>query len=179
MTLAEFLTWENQQPQRHEFYRGETYGMAGGTARHNRLILNLASRVGAHLDGTQCQVFATSMKVQIPEGVMYPDLMAICGTADAGDEQIMPNPMLIIEVLCPSTKGYDKHGKFTLYRTLASLREYVLIDPVTGQIEVYTRSGGAEWSLTDQTQAAVLTLSSIDCMLPLELVYKGVEVQVV
>lgn len=72
MTLTEFLEWEEQQIERHEFYRGETFAMAGETARHNRVILNLASRMGDHLDGTHCQVFAASMKVQIADGVLYP-----------------------------------------------------------------------------------------------------------
>ena len=63
MTLADFLTWEEHQSERHEFFRGETFAMVGGTARHNRVILNLASRIGDHLDGTACQVFAENMKV--------------------------------------------------------------------------------------------------------------------
>ena len=70
ITLAEFLAWEEQQTDRHEFYRGETFAMVGGTARHNRVILNLAGRIGDHLDGTPCQVFAENMKVQPAEGVV-------------------------------------------------------------------------------------------------------------
>ena len=129
MSVDEFLAWEEHQPERHEFYLGETFAMVGGTARHNRVILNLASRIGDHLDGTSCQVFAENMKVQITEGILYPDVMVTCGKAEAGDEQTVSDPKLIIEVLSPSTRGYDKRDKFILYRTLASLREYVLIDP--------------------------------------------------
>ena len=129
MTLTEFLEWEEHQAERHEFYRGETFAMAGETARHNRVVLNLASRMGDHLDGTPCQVFAASMKVQIADGVLYPDVMVTCAKADAGDELTVTDPRLIIEVLpalSASTKGCDKRDKFILYRTLASLREYVL-----------------------------------------------------
>jgi len=175
MTLTEFLAWEDLQPERHEFYRGETYAMVGGTARHNRVVLNLASRIGDHLDGTPCQVFAENMKAQLSEGVLYPDLMVTCGKAGAGDEQTITDPKLIIEVLSPSTKGYDKRDKFILYRTLPSLREYVLIDPSKRQVEVFTFAEAGTWLLTDQTNAGVLTLGSIDCKLPLELVFKGVE----
>ena len=174
LTLADFLTWEEQQPQRHEFFRGETFAMVGGTARHNRVILNLASRIGDHLDGTACQVFAENMKVQIPDGVLYPDVLVTCGKAEAGDEQIVSDPRLIVEVLAPSAGGYDKRDKFILYRTLASLREYALIDPVKRQVEVFTWAEGGTWTLTDQTAANVLTLSSIDCKLAMELVFKGV-----
>ena len=176
MSLAEFMAWENAQPDRHEFYRGETFAMVGGTARHNRVILNLASRIGDHLDGTPCQVFAENMKVQLAdEGVLYPDVLVTCGKAEAGDEQVVTDPKLIIEVLSPSTKGYDKRDKFILYRTLASLREYVLIDPVKRQIEVFTLAEAGAWLLTDQTKADALSLASIDCRLPTELVFKGVE----
>lgn len=175
MSLAEFLAWEELQPERHEFSMGETFAMVGGAARHNRVILNLASRIGAHLDGTGCQVFAENMKVQIGEGVLYPDVMVTCGKPDAGDEQTVSDPKLIIEVLSPSTKGYDKRDKFILYRALASLREYVLIDPLQRQVEVFTLASGASWLLTDQTHSGALSLSSIDLKLPMEWVFKGVE----
>lgn len=173
MTLAEFLVWEGQQPERHEFYRGETFAMAGGSARHNRVVLNLASRIGDHLDGTSCQAFATSMQVLIADAVLYPDVMVTCDKADAGDEQTVTDPRLIIEVLSPGTTGFDQRNKFILYQALASLREYVFIDPARRQVEVFTLAQDGAWWLTDQTQASVLTLSSIDCRLPMESVFKG------
>ena len=174
MTLTEFWAWEEHQPERHEFFGGETFAMVGGSARHNRVILNLAKLIGDHLDGTPCQVFAENMKVQIADSVLYPDVMVTCGKAEAGDEQTVSDPKLIVEVLSPSAGGYDKRDKFILYRTLASLREYALIDPVKRQVEVFTWAEGGTWTLTDQTAANVLTLSSIDCKLAMELVFKGV-----
>jgi len=177
ITLAEFLAWEEQQTDRHEFYRGETFAMVGGTARHNRVILNLAGRIGDHLDGTPCQVFAENMKVQPAEGVLYPDVVVTCGKADAGDEQTIVDPKLVIEVLSPSTKGYDKRDKFILYRSLPSVGEYVLIDPAKRQVEVFTLTPSGAWLLTDQTGAADLTLASIDCKVSMALVFKGVEAE--
>ena len=175
MTLTEFLVWEENQTERHEFFGGETFAIVGGTARHNRVTLNLASRIGDHLDGTTCQVFAENMQVQMADGVLYPDVMVSCGKTEAGDEQTVTDLKLIIEVLSPSTRGYDQRDKFILYRTLASLREYALIDPVKRQVEVFTWAEGGTWTLTDQTAADVLTLASIDCKLAMELVFKGVE----
>jgi len=175
MTLAEFMVWESAQTERHEFYRGEIFAMVGGTARHNRVILNLASRINDHLDGTRCQVFSENMKVQLADvGVLYPDVVVTCEKADAGDEQTVADPTLIVEVLSPSTKGYDKRDKFILYRTLASLREYVLIDPVNRQMEVFTLAEAGSWLLTDQSAVGVLTLQSIDLTLPFERLFKGV-----
>jgi Uma2 family endonuclease len=138
------------------------------------VILNLASHIGDHLDGTPCQVFAENMKVQIAEGVLYPDVLVTCGKAKAGNEQTVTDPKLIIEVLSPRTGGYDKRDKFILYRTLASLREYVLIDSLKRQVEVFTLADGGSWLLTDQTNFGVLSLSSINLKLDMELVFKGV-----
>ena len=177
MTMAEFLSWESEQLDRHEFFRGETFAMVGGTLRHNRVILNLASRISDHLEGSPCQVFAESVKVELVEGVLYPDVMVTCGKADADDEVTVTDPRLIIEVLSPSTKGYDKRDKFILYRTLVSLREYVLIDPARRQIEVFTVTDAGSWLLTDQTRSDSLSLTSIDCVLPLNLVFKGVQAE--
>jgi Uma2 family endonuclease len=174
-TLAEFLAWEEIQPDRHEFYRGETYAMVGGTARHNRVIMNLGSSIAAHLDGTGCQAFTESMKVQIAEGILYPDVVVTCGKAEAGDEKIITDPKLIIEMLSPSTKGYDQRDKFILYRSLPSLREYALIDPTDRRVEVFTLAEAGAWMLVDQTQAGVLTLRSIDLSIAVEAVFKGVE----
>ncbi|MFT3804733.1 MAG: Uma2 family endonuclease [Burkholderiaceae bacterium] len=174
MSVADFLTWEAQQPTRHEFFRGEVFAMTGGSARHNRVILNLAARLSEHLDGTSCQVFAESMKVRLAdEAVLYPDVMVSCGSALAGDEQVVTDPTLIIEVLSPSTMGYDKRNKFILYRGLPTLREYALIDPASREIEVFTLTADG-WLLTDQTTAAELTLASIECRLPMAAVFKGV-----
>lgn len=175
ISLAQFMAWEDVQAERHEFYRGEIFAMVGGTARHNRVILNLASRINDHLDGTRCQVFAESMKVQLAqEGALYPDVVVTCESSEAGDEQTVTDPKLIVEVLSPSTKGYDKRDKFILYRTLASLQEYVLIDPATRQVEVFTLAQAGSWLLTDQSKTGVLTLQSIELTLPFEQLFKGV-----
>ncbi|MCW7541663.1 Uma2 family endonuclease [Aquabacterium sp. A7-Y] len=175
--MAEFLAWEEQQTERHEFYRGEIFAMVGGSLRHNRVILNLASRISDHLDGTPCQVFAEGVKVGLADGYLYPDVMVTCGKAEAGDEQVINDPKLVIEVLPPSTKGYDKRDKFILYRSLPSLREYVLIDPADRRVEVFTLADAAveKWTMVDQSKAGELVLSSIDLTLPLEVVFKGVE----
>jgi Uma2 family endonuclease len=88
LSLAEFPVWEEQPPKRHEFFRGEPFAMVGGTARHNRVILNLASRIGDHMDGTACQVFTENMKVQSEQGILYTGVMVICGKTEAGDETL-------------------------------------------------------------------------------------------
>ncbi|MBK7003344.1 MAG: Uma2 family endonuclease [Rhodoferax sp.] len=114
------------------------------------------------------------MKVQIAEGILYPDVVVTCGKADAGDEQVIIDPKLIIEVLSPSTRGYDQRDKFYLYRSLSHC-QYALIGPSDRRVEVFTLAETDVWRLVDQTKADGLTLNSIDLKIPMEVVFKGVE----
>jgi Uma2 family endonuclease len=175
MTITAFLAWEAEQPDRHEFYRGEVFGMVGGSARHNQVIFNLRARLTEHLEGSGCMVFSESMKVRLADdAVLYPDLVVTCGKADAGDEQVVTDPRLVIEVLSPSTKGYDQRSRFALYRTLPSLREYALVDPSTREMEVFTLTDRG-WLFTDQTRQTELVLASVDARLVVAALFKGVE----
>jgi len=121
MTLDELMTFEEGQVARHEFCAGEVFAMDGVSGRHNRVVLNLALRIANLLEGTACEVFAKSMKMRCADGMLYPDVMVTCGKALAGDEQVVMDQTLVIEVLLPLTTGYDMRDKFLLYRTLASL----------------------------------------------------------
>jgi len=176
MSLAEFMIFEAAQAERHEFWDGKILAMAATTARHNRVVLNLNSRVAEHLDGTQCQVFSQMMKVQVDNiGLLYPDVMVTCEKQEAGDEVVVTDRKLVIEVLSPSTDGYAKRDKFARYRRLASLREYVLIDPTKRRVEALTLNGSGTWLTTDQTELSELSMISIDCRVPMRSIFRGVE----
>ena len=86
MTLAEFIAWENEQPERHEFYGGETFAMVGGTRGHNRVIVNLTRHIDSHLDNSPCQVFSENMKLRVDEDIFCPDLLVTCDKAFSADE---------------------------------------------------------------------------------------------
>lgn len=172
MNLSQFLAWEGDQPERYEFYRGKAFALGSGTARHNRTVLNLAKRIGDHLSGSRCQVFATRIKAQAAEGVFYPDVMVTCGKADAGDESTVNDPVLIVEV-SSITDGYDKRDKFDIYRTLTSLREFVLIDPQRRRAESYTLSEHGRWLRSNRREGSALRLTSIDLTVPLVAVFDG------
>ncbi len=112
--------------------------------------------------------------MKIPDGVLYPDVVVTCGKAEAGDEQFVTDPKLVIEVLSQGTTGYDKRSKFARYCTSTLLHEYVLIDPTQRLVEVFILAEGGAWLLMDQTATSVLSLASIDCKLPMDTVFKGV-----
>ena len=175
-TLQEYLDWENAQPVKHEFHRGEVFAMTGGRRTHGRVMLNLARHIDVHLDGSGCQVFADSMKVQVADDtVLYPDLFVTCDRADLTTDQIFRAPKLVIEVLSPSTQAYDRSKKFALYRQLTSLQEYILVDPETRRIESFIRSTQGEWVLHDMSDDTAMVASSIGCTVAMSDVFAGVE----
>ena len=176
LTLQEYLAWENAQTEKHEFHRGDIFAMTGGRRTHGRVMLNLVRHIDVHLDGSGCQVFADSMKVQVADDtVLYPDLFVTCDRADLSTDQIFRAPKLVIEVLSPSTQAYDRSKKFALYRQLTSLQEYILVDPETRRIESFIRSTQGEWVLHDMSDDMDMVASSIGCTVAMSDVFAGVE----
>jgi Uma2 family endonuclease len=175
LSLADFLTWENQQVERNEFYRGEVFAMVGARRTHGRVVANLARHLGNHLAGSPCQVFQESMKVQIAdEAILYPDLFVTCHPADLRTDMIFRSPLLVIEVLSPSTQAYDRSQKFALYRRITSLQEYVLIDPETRRVEGFRRGTDGLWVLHDMSEGSDMTLASIEALVSLTDLFAGV-----
>jgi Uma2 family endonuclease len=176
MSLAEYLAWEAEQVDRNEFHGGQTYLMVGGRRGHSRIIANLVRHLGNHLDATPCQVFSEGMKVQIGDDtVVYPDVFVSCDRQYRFDQQVITEPILVIEVLSPATQAYDRSQKFAFYRRLASLREYVLIDPDTQRVEVFRPTEDGNWKLFDMRDASVLELGSISCTLKIAEVFNGMD----
>ena len=176
LSLDEFLAWEDQQQDRHEFHRGEVFAMAGGRRTHGRVIANLVRRLGNHLDGSPCQVFAESMKVQIGDDtLLYPDVFVTCDKADLATDMIFRSPTLVIEVLSPSTQAYKRSQKFALYRRLASLQEYVLVDPETRRIEGFRRNADDQWVLFDMSQDEAMACASSACSVPMAQIFDGMD----
>lgn len=187
-TPAEYLTFERNSEARHEYYEGVIYAMAGGGSyRHSQITLNLAAAFVNLLRSRDCDVTGSDTRVQVaPSGpFFYPDLVIVCGPPQFLDRKTdtVLNPLLIVEVLSPSTATYDRTTKFEQYRRLATLREYVLVSQSEPRIEAYCREGRAEedretssWSLRE---AAGLD-SHYDChsvgiTVPLAEVYRRVD----
>jgi Uma2 family endonuclease len=174
LDLTGFLVWENSQPDRHEFVRGEVYAMVGARRVHGRLVMNLGRLIGNALVGSPCEVYAETMKVLVGVDVLYPDVFVTCDADDKVTELVFAAPTLIIEVLSPSTHAYDRGLKFALYRRLPSLKEYLLVDPDTRRVEAF-RLSDAGWVLHDMSDADTLHLGSLGIDLPMSEVFAGVE----
>ena len=138
LSLFDYLRWEEQQSSRHEFWKGEVFAMVGGRRGHGRIVANLVRHIGNHLDEMPCQVFSENMKVQVAQdAVLYPDVFVTRDDTFRATDSVFTRPILIIEVLSPSTQAYDRSQKFALYRRIETLREYVLVDPDTRRVEVF------------------------------------------
>lgn len=177
LSLQAYLDWENAQPERHEFYRGEVFAMTGGRRSHGRVTANLVRHFGNQLAGTPCQVFSESMKIQIADDtILYPDIFVTCDRQDLQTEMIFRAPTLVIEVLSPSTQAYDRSQKFALYRRLPSLKEYALIDPETRRAEVFRINADGHFVLFDMSESETLELASINCKVAMAEVFDGIDV---
>jgi Uma2 family endonuclease len=176
LTLDAFLAWENAQPERHEFHRGEVFAMVGARRTHGTVVGNLMRELGNKLKGTPCRPFTDGMKIQIADDtILYPDVFVTCDKADLATEMIFHAPTVVFEVLSPSTQGYDRSQKFALYRRLPSLREYVLIDPDSRRVEAFRRGADDLWVLHDMSDGALLPLPALNVELLIAELFDGVD----
>jgi Uma2 family endonuclease len=174
--VDEFLAWENAQETRHEFYGSEVFAMVGARRVHGLVVLNVVAALKSHLKGTRCRAFVEGMKIQLAnDAVFYPDVFVTCDEADLKTEMVFRQPTLVVEVLSPSTQAFDRGLKFTAYRQIASLREYLLIDPDTRSVEVFRRNERDNFELIDQTRHTEMVLDSVGLHLALSEVFDGVD----
>src|SRR5450755_3292989 len=163
LSLQEFIEWENVQPHKNEFVDGEVFARVGARRAHGVLVINLVRAIANHLADSPCRVFCEGMKVQIAgDAVLYPDVFVTCDAADLRTEQIFRSPLVVVEVLSPSTHVYDRSVKFALYRRLPSLREYVLIDPESRRVEAFRVGADGLWVLHDMSDQTSLSIPAID-----------------
>ena len=131
MTASEYLAWEREQPERHEYWRGEVFAMAGGSPRHNALTAALARDVGAAMRGSKCRVLSSDQRIVVWPGerYVYADASLVCGGFELaeGTSDVLANPRTLFEVLSRSTEAYDRGDKWAAYAKIGSLREYVLV----------------------------------------------------
>lgn len=169
-----FLDMEMASPERHEYVDGEVFAMTGTTASHNVITLNLAALIRNHVRGGPCRAYAMDIKLRIEAAncYFYPDLMVTCTEADRLSQHVMNEPVLVVEVLSPSTALYDRDRKFAAYRRLPSLREYVLVDTERMGIECFRRTDHGEWILHPYGAGENVTLHSLELTFPLEAAYE-------
>jgi Uma2 family endonuclease len=184
-TVQEYLEFERAATERHEFYRGEIFkmnghgellAMSGAGNRHNIIFSNLFTGLGVRLQGKLCQPYGPDMRINIPENTLftYPDISVFCGELKQlpEDEETVINPIVLIEILSPSTKGNDRGGKFKLYRDIPTLREYILVDCESINIEIFRLNENHHWELEElRTKDEELVFQSLQIKIPVSEIY--------
>lgn len=179
-TPEEYLTLEEGAAYKSEYYKGIIYAMAGGSLSHNRIVGNVYTSLHTGVRSTRCEAFNSDMRLVVNANGLYtyPDAMVICGSPEfaQGRNDTVTNPTVIVEVLSPSTQDYDRGGKFELYRTIPTLRDYVVVHQDRIYIEYQHKQVDGRWVLTEITDIeASLTIESIQLDIAVRLIYERVD----
>ena len=178
LTIEEYLQFEKASTEKHEYYQGEIFAMSGSKVTHNIIAINTSTLFTSKLKGKSCQAFNSDQRIHIEKNSLftYPDISVVCGdieTRNSDDWNIL-NPTIIIEILSPSTRDYDRGQKFKLYRDISSLKEYVLIDSETINVEVFFLNNENHWELREYKSIEnFFILESVQVKFELREIYEG------
>ena len=182
ISVEEYLKIEQEDNQRYEYLNGLLYAMAGGTVPHNEIGGNLFGHLWGNstVRGRGCKPYNSDTKIEITkeERYVYSDTFVVCGELDESTaiSGAIRNPVVIFEVVSDSSVHYDHGDKFRAYRTLRSLREYVIVDQHQPTITVYRRDNPQMifQRIDFEGMDAVLTLDSIGAEIPFSVIYQSV-----
>jgi len=176
VSIEEYLAFERSSQEKHEYYKGEVFAMSGAGRRHNIIFTNLLTSLGNLLKGKSCFPFGSDMRLHIPQNTLftYPDISIYCGDLGNLDEDNATNPTVIIEILSPSTRDYDRGGKFKLYREIPTLQEYILVDTDDILVEVFRINQTNHWELEEYKSVdQLLQFTSLSIAIALKDIYQG------
>jgi Uma2 family endonuclease len=180
ITVEEYLEAEVNSLEKHEYYNGEIFAMAGATVEHNRIVSNSLVELGIKLKDKNCVPYASDLRIKAEQSRLYtyPDISIICGEIQKSDDKFdtVTNPTVLIEVLSESTKDYDRGTKFLMYRNIPSLQEYILIDSTGAtKVEKYSKNNDGTWQLSDYEKISdIIELKSVGIEIVVEDIYRGV-----
>ncbi|HEX5169474.1 MAG TPA: Uma2 family endonuclease [Cyclobacteriaceae bacterium] len=177
-SIEEYLRFEKESQEKHEFFQGEIFAMSRASNRHNLIFSNLFTGIGIQLKGKSCKPFGSDMRIYVAENTLftYPDISIICGDIVSApmDEGTAAQPTVLIEILSPSTRNYDRGGKFKLYRDIPTLMEYILVDSEAIGVEVFRLNNRGHWVLEEyKSLTDTLPIPTLDVTLPLSDIYDG------
>jgi Uma2 family endonuclease len=175
MSLEEYLLFENEHPERHEYVAGEVYAMTGATLRHSRIVQNVAFRLMQHAQGGPCEVLTHDLKVRVGDDrIYYPDVFVVCMKLP-GDTLVVREPCLIVEVTSPSSGRIDRGEKLDAYRRLESLQAYLVVDQRRRRVDRHWRDSAAIWQREEYRVEGIVPIACIDATLTLDEIYEGVD----
>jgi Uma2 family endonuclease len=176
-TFAEYVQLEEGSPIKHEFLDGVVYAMAGGSPAHAAVTGNVIRLLGVALEGRRCQVFSSDLRIRVAKTGLttYPDTSVICDQIEIDPEDSKGhtalNPILLVEVLSPSTEDYDRGEKLSHYKRIESLREVMLVAHEEHRVDVWRRSG-TRWIQRTFREGEQVELKSVECALAVTEIYR-------
>lgn len=177
-TFAEYVACDEASELKHEYVDGEIFAMSGGTPAHALLATNMSRILGNKLQGRSCRVFNSDLRIRVQETGLatYPDVSVVCGKLERDPENAntVTTPVVIVEVLSPSTEKYDRHQKFDHYRLIPTLRDYLLVSQDKRHVAHYARNADDSWTLRDIRPPTELVITSLGVALSLDELYAGV-----
>lgn len=180
VTPEEYLEFERSAIEKHEYLNGEILDMSGASMSHVEICSNINASLGSQLRTRPGRSFQSDLRVFIPATGLYtyPDIIVVCGSPELVPDSYLDtllNPDLILEVLSPTTADYDRGAKFDHYKTIDSLKEYVLVWQDKKRVARYLKRDDGSWNLKDFIgDDAEVVLSSIECSLSMENIYNKV-----
>lgn len=176
-TIEEYLEMENASFEKHEYYQGEIFAMSGPKMADNIIATNVLGELRQKLKGSKCRPYNSDQRIHIEKNTLftYPDISVVCGEVKTlnNDEWNILNPIILIEVLSPSTRNYDHGDKFKLYREIPSLKEYILIDSSSVSVEAFSVNAAGLWELKEYKSVnEILFIQAIQTELPLKEIYE-------
>lgn len=179
MTEAEYLAFDAANEIKHEFKRGRVYAMTGASVRHNVITANTITHLNNQIGERDCTVTSSDVRIHIASkrAYRYPDVTVFCGDPVyvEGRVDTITNPVLLVEVLSPSTALIDRNDKLAEYTQIDSLQVYLLVSQREARVERYMRHGADEWLYTIASELDdSVALPSLDCTLALSEIYRKV-----
>ena len=185
-TDKDYLAFEREAVEKHEYINGKIRAMAGASEDHNVIASNLFGELFVQLKNTKCRAFASDMRVLAATSkksdYFYPDVVVTCGKRKFDDKKkdVLLNPQVVIEVLSKSTKLKDRNEKFEAYTALESLTDYVLVEQDTMRIEHYVRIDEENWKVRLLSKNSdELVFDSIGCRVALVDIYNEVRFEAI
>jgi Uma2 family endonuclease len=177
MSAAEYLAWEREQADKHEFHDGEVFAMAGGSPRHNRLAARFLIHLSAATAEKGCEPQTSDQRIAAEplKRYVYADVVLICGPmqTEPAARDVLTNPTVVVEVLSPSTEVYDRGLKWQAYRSLSSLTDYLLVSQTETLVEHYRRDSDGSWRYFEYKAGDTITLAN-GAQLAMDPIYQGV-----
>jgi Uma2 family endonuclease len=176
-TYTDYVALEMQSPTKHEFLDGEIYAMAGGSEEHSALSVQVLRALGNAVGERPCRVHSSDLRIYV-EAVglaTFPDGSVICGPMQQHPPSPVAtavNPTVLLEVTSDSSEEYDTNDKLEYYRTIPSLRDYIVVSHRERRMTVHSRIEGV-WSVRTALASGRVTVSSLDADLAVEEIYRG------